>query len=88
MVTPHFQVEWEHEFKDDPKALTARVLADPNGTPFSLSGEEIDTDYFRLSLGLSLILTKGRSGFLLYERTLGRDGFMQENLGLGVRIEF
>jgi uncharacterized repeat protein (TIGR01451 family) len=88
VVTPHIQVEWEHEFKDDPKALTARFLADPNGTPFSLSGEEIDTDYFRLSLGLSLILTKGRSGFLLYEQTLGRDGFKQQNLGLGVRIEF
>ena len=55
VVTPHFQLEWEHEFKDDPKALTARFLADPNGTPFSLSGEEIDTDYFRMSVGLSII---------------------------------
>jgi uncharacterized repeat protein (TIGR01451 family) len=88
VLTPHLQLEWEHEFKDDPKALTARFLADPNGTPFSLSGEEIDTDYFRVSLGLSLILTRGRSGFVIYERTVGREGFDQENLGFGVRIEF
>jgi uncharacterized repeat protein (TIGR01451 family) len=88
VVTPHLQVEWEHEFKDDPKALTARFLADPDGTPFSLSGEAIDKDYFKLSVGLSLILQHGRSGFVIYERTVGRDGFFQDNLGLGVRIEF
>jgi outer membrane autotransporter protein len=88
VVTPHLQLEWEHEFKDDPKALTARFLADPNGTPFSLSGEEIDTDYFRMSVGLSIILQRGRSGFVIYERTLSRDGFDQENLGFGIRIEF
>jgi outer membrane autotransporter protein len=88
VVTPHLQLEWEHEFKDDPRALTARFLADPNGTPFSLSGEEIDTDYFRMSLGLSVIMARGRSGFVIYERTLGRDGFDQDNLGFGVRIEF
>jgi uncharacterized protein with beta-barrel porin domain len=88
VVTPHIQLEWEHEFKDDPKALTARFLADPNGTPFSLSGEEIDTDYFRMSLGLSIIMQRGRSGFLIYERTVGREGFFQDNLGFGIRIEF
>jgi outer membrane autotransporter protein len=88
VVTPHFQLEWEHEFKDDPKALTARFLADPAGQPFTLSGEDVDTDYFKLSVGLSLILTRGRSGFVIYERTVGRDGFDQDNLGLGLRIEF
>jgi outer membrane autotransporter protein len=88
VVTPHFQLEWEHEFKDDPQALTARFLADPTGTPFSLSGEEIDADYFRMSVGLSIIMTRGRSGFVLYEHTLGREGYSQDNLGLGIRIEF
>jgi len=88
VVTPHFQVEWEHEFKDDPKAITARFLADPTGAPFTLSGEEVDSDYFRMSVGLSIIMTKGRSGFLIYERTLGRNGFDQDNLGFGLRIEF
>jgi outer membrane autotransporter protein len=88
VVTPHLQLEWEHEFKDDPRALTARFLADPNSTSFTLSGEDIDTDFFRMSLGLSIILQRGRSGFLIYERTVGRDGFFQDNLGFGVRIEF
>ena len=88
VVTPHMQVEWEHEFKNDPKALTARFLADPNGAPFTLNGEAIDTDYFRMSVGLSIIMARGRSGFFLYERTLGRSGFTQDNLGFGIRIEF
>jgi uncharacterized protein with beta-barrel porin domain len=88
VVTPHFQIEWEHEFKDDPKSMTARFLADPTGSPFTLSGEEIDSDYFRLSLGLSIIMQRGRSGFLIYEKTVGRNGFDQSNLGFGIRIEF
>jgi hypothetical protein len=41
-----------------------------------------------MSLGLSIIMQRGRSGFLIYERTLGRSGFSQDNLGLGLRIEF
>jgi outer membrane autotransporter protein len=88
VLTPHFQLEWEHEFKDDPKALTARFLADPTGTPFTLTGEEVDADYFRMSVGLSIIMTRGRSAFLLYERTVGREGFDQQNFGLGIRLEF
>ena len=39
-------------------------------------------------MGVSLILERGRSGFVLHERTVGRDGFFQDNLGFGVRIEF
>ena len=39
-------------------------------------------------VGLSVIMQRGKSGFLIYERTVGRDGFFQDNLGFGVRIEF
>jgi hypothetical protein len=35
-----------------------------------------------------VILSRGRSGFFLYERTLGRDDFDQQNFGFGIRIEF
>lgn len=88
VLMPHFQFEWEHEFKDDPQALTARFLNDPTHTPMSVTGDKVDTDYFRMGFGLSMVLTKGRSGFFYYERMFARSGLSQDNLAVGVRIEF
>lgn len=88
VLMPHLQLEWEHEFRDDPQALEARFLHDPTATPMVLSGDPLDTDYFRLGLGMSMVLTKGRSGFFYYERLMGRDRTSQYNLALGLRMEF
>ena len=84
VVTPHLQLEWEHEFKDDPKALTARFLADPNGTPFTLHGEEVDTDYFQ-------VLERHRS-FIHFNGALDVDtelGLLHSrgNIGMSLRID-
>ncbi|WP_154659586.1 autotransporter outer membrane beta-barrel domain-containing protein [Arenimonas composti] len=88
VLIPHFQLEWEHEFRDDPQALQARFLHDPTATPIIVSGDARDSDYFRIGVGLSLVLTKGRSGFLYYEQLLGRNGESQYNVALGLRMEF
>ncbi len=56
--------------------------------PINISGDAADSDYFRISFGLSMVLPHGRSGFLLYEKMLQRDGISQFNLALGMRIEF
>lgn len=88
VLMPHLQLEWEHEFRDDPQAMEARFLNDPTATPMLISGDPLDTDYFRLGLGMSLVLTGGRSGFFYYERLAGRDGESQWNLALGLRMEF
>ena len=88
VLMPHLQLEWEHEFKDDPQAIEARFLHDPTSTPMFVRGDAIDTDYFRLGLGLSMVLSRGRSGFLYYEQVLSRDGVSQYNLALGLRLEF
>lgn len=88
VLMPHLQLEWEHEFKDDPQAVEARFLHDPTGSPMVIRGDPLDTDYLRLGLGMSMVLTKGRSGFFYYERLLGKDGMSQYNLALGFRMEF
>lgn len=88
VLMPHLQLEWEHEFRDDPQALEARFLNDPTGTPILLRGDELDTDYFRIGLGMSMVLTKGRSGYFYYERLMGKDRSSQYNLALGFRMEF
>ncbi len=33
VVLPHVQVEWEHEFKDDPAQITTRFLNDTTAIP-------------------------------------------------------
>ncbi|KFN47677.1 autotransporter outer membrane beta-barrel domain-containing protein [Arenimonas metalli] len=88
VLMPHLQLEWEHEFRDDPQAMEARFLNDPTGTAMRVTGDPLDTDYFRLGLGLSMVLTGGRSGFFYYEHLAGRDGESQWNLALGLRMEF
>jgi outer membrane autotransporter protein len=88
VLMPHLQLEWEHEFRDDPQAMEARFLNDPTATPMLVTGDPLDTNYFRLGLGMSMVLTGGRSGFFYYERLAGRDGESQWNLALGLRMEF
>ncbi len=88
VLMPHMQVEWEHEFKSDPYRLEARFLNDPTATPIVVHGDAIDSDFFRLGFGLSAIWAGGKSGFVYYEKTLGRAGITQDNIALGLRIEF
>ena len=85
---PHVQAEWQHEYKTDPGAVNAYFLYDPTKTMFSVHGEPVDSDFFRLGFGMSFVFTHGRSGFFYYERLLGRDRITQNNLALGLRLEF
>jgi outer membrane autotransporter protein/uncharacterized repeat protein (TIGR01451 family) len=88
VVIPHLQLEWQHEFKDDPAEVEGRFLYDPTGTPFTIHGDPVDTDFFRFGVGMSFVMTHGRSGFFYYERLISRDRFSQNSLALGIRLEF
>ena len=88
VLIPHVQAEWQHEYEADPAEVEARFLYDPTGTPFTIHGDPIDEDFFRLGLGMSFIMAKGRSGFFYYEHLIGRERFSQDNLALGIRLEF
>jgi uncharacterized protein YhjY with autotransporter beta-barrel domain/mevalonate kinase len=88
ILMPTASLEWEHEYQDDPGRLTARFLFDPEGAPLTQEGDDIDTDYFNVGIGLSALFPGGRSGFLTYEQLVGSDRLRQGILSLGVRIEF
>ena len=88
ILMPHLQVEWEHEYRDDPQRVGARFLADPSATRFSIEGEPIDSSFFRIGGGVSVLFAGGRSGFVYVERVIGKSGFTQTNLALGIRGEF
>ena len=88
VAIPHAELEWQHDFHSDPSAFTAFFLDDPTNTPIVIHGDKLDANYFRLGLGASFVFPKGRSGFILYNRTLARSGISQDNLTIGFRMEF
>jgi len=88
VVMPHAELEWLHEFRDNPDQINATFLADPTGTPFALVGDKIDADFFKFGTGMSFVFPHGKSGFFYIERTLGLSGVKQTNLSLGFRAEF
>lgn len=88
VLTPHLQLEWLHEFEDQPENATMRFVHDPNGTPILVPSEPVDTGYANFGLGLSGVFGNGRSGFLYYERRAGQRDLSQDSLAAGVRIEF
>lgn len=85
---PHAEFEWQHDFHSDPSAFTAFFLDDPTATPILIRGDKLDVNYFRLGVGASFVFTQGRSGFILYNRSIGRSGITQDTLNIGFRMEF
>lgn len=88
ILMPHAQIEWEHEYRDDPQRVGARFLADPSATRFDIEGDPLDSSFFRIGAGLSVLFAGGRSGFVYVERVVGKAGFSQTNVALGIRGEF
>lgn len=88
ILVPQLEVEWVHEYGSDTEAFRGYFLDDPTQTPILVLGDDLDNDYFRIGLGLSMVLTQGRSGFITYERLVARSGIDQQTLSLGFRWEF
>lgn len=88
VLMPLFGLEWLRDYSGDPDTFRAFLISDPTGTPILITGEALDNSYFRGNIGLSWVLTRGRSGFIQYDRIFARDGNSQDNLTLGLRFEF
>jgi uncharacterized protein with beta-barrel porin domain len=88
VLMPHVELEWQREHRSDPDAFRAVFVDDPTGTPIVVVGDAMDASYLRFGLGVSLVLKHGRSGFVNYTKVVGREGLAQDNLALGIRVEF
>ncbi|MCU7906143.1 MAG: autotransporter domain-containing protein [Candidatus Thiodiazotropha sp. (ex Epidulcina cf. delphinae)] len=87
VLTPSVYLEWEHEFEDDERLITAAFVEDPTA-PFSVVTDRADEDYFNYGFGLAATLPRGKSFFLNYESVTGQDGIDNTTIDLGLRIEF
>ena len=88
VLVPQLDVEWIKEYGGDAEAFRGFFVDDPTATPILVLGDDLDSSYLRMSLGLSMVLTQGRSGFLTYERIVARSGIRQQGATLGFRWEF
>lgn len=79
--------EWEHEFRDNSRAIAAQFVYDPTRTSFNIDSNSPDRNYFNLGLGVSAVFANGRSGYLRYESRLGQDDVRQYWVNAGIRLE-
>ncbi len=88
VLIPNALFEFQKELEDDPGALTTRFINDPTGTPILISGDEVDTSYMNIGLGVSALFANGKSGYIYWEHVLGLDRVSQDSIALGFRMEF
>lgn len=87
LVIPQLTATWSHEFEDDPRAVTARFLADTSGAFFQVLTDEPDADWLTLSGALRFQFLWG-SLFFSYDHELLRDDLEIRTANAGLRFEF
>jgi outer membrane autotransporter protein len=87
VLLPQVRGEWEHEFKDDRRTLTARFVHDPAGADILFSTDAPDRDFFNIGAGLSAVFRGGVSAFAYYETVLGLEDVTRHAVTVGVRKE-
>jgi len=87
VYTPGAHLEWEHQYRNDQRMITARFVEDPSA-PFQISTDSPDRNYFNLGLSMAATWPGGRSGFISYEMLLGQSNIRNYTFDFGVRQEF
>lgn len=87
VLTPGVSADWEHQYKDDARALTVRLAADPS-VPFTLRTDDPDHDYANVGVSLAATLPGGKAAFISYQTVLGQSRTDLSTIDLGVRMEF
>ena len=87
ILSPSAHVEWEHQYKDNNRLITAHFVADP-GVSFSVATDNPDRNYFNVGFGVAATLPEGRSAFIDYEAVIGQAHVTNSTIDLGVRLAF
>ncbi|MCR9107084.1 MAG: autotransporter outer membrane beta-barrel domain-containing protein [Gammaproteobacteria bacterium] len=94
VIVPYVDVSWIHEFEngDDPiisRYSNADLPADQNvnNVSFTTQTDELDSDYFRLSLGASIGFSGGLQMFVNYDTLLDLEDYTYNAITAGIRKE-
>ncbi len=86
-LLPRLSLQYEHEFSDDARDVTARFAEDANGFAIRWQTESPDRDYLKLGVGFQF-LAAGNNSFYLEYRTLLLHDYYDEGIWLlGGRIQ-
>jgi uncharacterized protein YhjY with autotransporter beta-barrel domain len=88
VLVPQVRFEWEHEFLNNQRRITAAFVSDPANTPILLDTDNPDRDYFNLGVGLSAVFQRGVSAFVYYETVLALSDVTANRIAVGVRLAF
>ncbi len=86
VLLPSARVEWEHEYKDSSRSLSASFVT--GQTAFNIQTDNPDRNYFHFDVGLSATFTAGRSAFINYGTVLGQTDIVDHSFTAGLRLEF
>jgi len=88
VLLPQVRIEWEHEFKNDSRLLTAQFVNDPLLQPIPFTTDSPDRNYANLGVSLSATFRHGIAAFIDYQTVLGLANVSWNVFTLGVRGEF
>jgi outer membrane autotransporter protein len=88
VLLPSAQLEWVHEFEDNAGDVVGYYLQDTSQTAFSLKTDDLDQNYFDLTLGLSAQFAEGRTGYVSFRKLFGYDDFDAYTVHAGLRLAF
>ena len=94
VLIPHARIDYVHEFLTSPEFASVRFASDAfSANPSSIAGqlqvqaETIDQDYLLWSVGTSLQMVHGLSGYVTYQTTEGYSGLKLQQIAYGMRLE-
>jgi outer membrane lipase/esterase len=87
VLLPQVRAEWQHEFQDDSRTITARFVHDPERAPINFRTDDPDRDFFNVGAGLSATFRGGVAAFVYYETVLELEDVTAHSFVLGVRKE-
>ena len=88
VLLPQVRIEWEHEFKNDARLLTARFVNDPLRQPIRFTTDNPVKNYVNLGAGLSATFRGGISAFIDYETVVALANVTRHDITVGMRGEF
>ena len=84
---PNARLELQRRVQGSGRIVGAQLVAD-GAINSQVALETVDRDYGNASLGFSVVLPRGVSGFANWERLFGRQNYSNSKFTVGVRFEF
>jgi uncharacterized protein YhjY with autotransporter beta-barrel domain len=91
VLTPDVRVEWQHEFKDSPRAIDARYAVDPSPacvSCFVIPSDPPNSNFGVAGAGVTMLFPHRIQAYGSYEALVGASRLTSNAFTLGVRGQF